>query len=114
MELIKNELNEYSNIQSENIRLYEAVQDIESWFFHDIIGIYKFLRFPNNKRKTRKYKLVEKLNHRDLSKLFKQVKKEYRKGYASENFINNLDIEIIRNKASVLNEFCKFMENIYT
>ena len=75
MELIKKELNCYSNIKTENIRLYEAVQDIESWFFHDIKGIYQFLTFPKRKRTIKKYRPVEKLNHKDLSKLFKQEKK---------------------------------------
>ncbi len=113
MELIKNELKCFSNIKINNIRLFEAVQDIESWFFHDIHGIYKFLRFPRNKRNTKKYRPVEKLNHKDLSKLFKQAGKEYRKGYASENLINNLNVEIIRNNSIVLNEFCEFIEETY-
>ncbi|MBT4483408.1 MAG: DUF4276 family protein [Candidatus Latescibacteria bacterium] len=113
MEPIKNELNCYPNIKTENIRLYEAVQDIESWFFHDIKGIYEFLRFPRNSRKIRKYMPVEKFNHLDLSRLFKQGKKEYRKGNASENFINHLNLEVIRKKSKVLNDFCTFMEETY-
>ena len=116
LELIKNELNCYPNIQPNNIRLYEAVQDIESWFFHDIEGIYKFLQLSEkslSRSVLQKYKPVEKLNHQDLSRLFKQSGKEYRKGYASENFINNLNIEKIRNKSIVLQEFCVFIEDIY-
>lgn len=113
MELIINELKCYPNIKSENIRLYEAVQDIESWFFHDIKGIYEFLRFPKSKRTIKRYKPVEKLNHQNLSKLFKQVKKEYRKGFASNNFINNLDLDVIRKNSKVLNNFCAFMEKTY-
>ncbi len=116
MERIKNELNCYPNIQPNKIRLYEAVQDIESWFFHDIEGIYKFLQLARKdltKSVLRKYTPVEKLNHQDLSRLFKQSGKEYRKGYALENFINNLDIEKIRNKSKVLQEFCVFIEDIY-
>ena len=116
MELIKNELNYYPNIHSNNIRLYEAVQDIESWFFHDIEGIYKFLRLPQRtltKNVLRKYQPVEKLNHQDLSKLFKQAGKEYRKGYASENFIHNLDIEKIINNSEVLQDLFTFIKTIY-
>lgn len=113
LELIKKELQNYPNLCSENIQLYEAVQDIESWFFHDIHGIYTFLNYPKSKRKTRKYKIVEKLNHQDLSKLFKDAHKEYRKGYASKNFIEKLDLEIIRIKSKVLDNLCKFIENMY-
>ena len=115
MKRITNELNCYPNIQQNNIRLYEAVQDIESWFFHDIEGIYKFLHLPQKSLSgsvLRKYKPVEKLNHQDLSRLFKQSGKVYRKGYASENFINNLDIEKIRNNSKVLQEFCVFIEDM--
>ncbi len=69
MELIINELNCYPNIHQKNIRLYEAVKDIESWFFHDVEGIYKFLHLPQKgltKSVLQKYKPVEKLNHQDL------------------------------------------------
>jgi len=116
MELIKSELNCYPNIKSSNIRLYEAVQDIESWFFHDIKGIYKFLQLPQrnlSRNVLRKYRPVEKLNHQYLSRLFRESGKEYRKGYASENFINNLDIEKIRSNSKVLNDFCVFIDTIY-
>ena len=113
MQLMIDELKNYPNIKSENIRLFEAVQDIESWFFHDIDGIYSFLNFPKSRRTIRKFRPVEKLNHLDLSKLFKQINKEYRKGYASENFINKLNIETIREKSKVLNDFCTLMEKTY-
>ncbi len=116
MELIKDELRNFSNIKAENIELYEAIQDIESWFFHDIDGIFKFLKFKQNKltkNARRKYKPVEKLNHQDLSKLFMQAGKEYIKGDSSEYFINSLDIEVVRKNSEVLDNFCTFMENIY-
>ena len=113
MQLIEEELKNYPNIKSENIRLFLAVQDIESWFFHDIEGIYSFLKFPTSRLKIRKFSTVEKLNHQDLSKLFKEAKTDYRKGYASENFINNINLEIIRKKSKVLDDFCAVMEKTY-
>lgn len=37
-----------------------------------------------------------------MTKLFKQFDKEYRKGNASQNFINNLDLEKIKSSTPEL------------
>jgi hypothetical protein len=72
-----------------------ATQMIESWFFHDIEGIYRFLSTPKSARKNQKFQLVKKLTHIDLANLFKRSGKAYIKGKRSHNFINHLDIEKI-------------------
>lgn len=72
-----------------------ATQMIESWFFHDIEGIYKFLSAPKSARGNHKFKPVEKLTHIDLARLFKKHGKSYIKGKRCHNFIKNLDIEKI-------------------
>ncbi|MFH1653032.1 MAG: DUF4276 family protein [Pseudomonadota bacterium] len=110
MQYIKEELSCYDNINKDEILLFEAVQDIESWFFHDIDGIYEFLRISKAKRKPEKYIPVEKLNNRDLSRLYKQADKDYRKGDASKHFVDSLNLKKIRSKAVTFDEFCNFME----
>lgn len=72
-----------------------ATQMLESWFFYDIEGIYKFLRYPNASRNIAKYHPVEKTRWQDLFKLFRDVGKLYIKGERSENFIEHLDLEKI-------------------
>lgn len=69
-----------------------ATPMIESWFFHDIEGIYKFLRVPYSQRNPNKYKTVEKYDADDLSKLFRRYNKVYIKGKKCSYSIDNLDI----------------------
>lgn len=71
-----------------------ATQTIESWLFHDIEGIYRFLRMPHNKRKPNHFKFVEKFNHIDLAKLFKESGQghAYIKGKRCRNFVDHLDL----------------------
>lgn len=72
-----------------------ATTMIESWFFYDIEGIYKFLRVPRARRNPKKYKPPEKFTHIDLSTLFKQNGKSYIKGERCAGFINALDLKKI-------------------
>jgi hypothetical protein len=81
-----------------------ATQMIESWFFHDIEGIYKFLSIPKSLRKYHKFRVVEKLTHIDLSNLFRRSGKVYIKGKRSHNFINHLDINKIFGACGELQE----------
>jgi len=104
IEIIRKELNQYGNMIHNGVFLCEAVQDIESWFFHDIEGIYRHLRIPLRKLKKSTYKPVEKLNHRVLGKLFKSAGKDYRKGHASQNFIDHLDLRKIIDNCTPLAE----------
>lgn len=110
MKSLQLDLSDYSD-NIEDLKLFEAIQDIESWFFHDIDGIYSFLRFQKARRNLSKYKPVEKFNNRDLSKLFTQAGKEYKKGEASENFINNLNLEIIKTRAKQLSDLIDLMSS---
>jgi hypothetical protein len=110
LDYIKAELYSYKNILQENIILFEAIQDIESWFFHDVESIFEFLRIPAAKRASAKFRPVEKLNNKDLSRLFNQAKKDYKKGKASTHFINQLNLDLIRRLSATLNDFCTRME----
>lgn len=101
LNLIKNEL---AVLGIADVELFEAVQDIESWFFHDLEGILKFLRASKKTNKSR-YNPVERLNHRDLSALFSANDKKYRKGQASQHFIDNLDLDVIRTRSGVFRAF---------
>jgi hypothetical protein len=79
-----------------------AVLMIESLFFIDIDGIYKFLRTKKSLRNPQKYILFRKLTHRDLSHLFKQSNHFYLKGSKCNNFVNSLDVSKIVSKAREL------------
>jgi len=76
-----------------------ATQDIESWFFHDLDGIYKFLKVPAKKR-TMKIHDVEKVNNRILAQLFRKHNKiYYKRGQRVSGFIDNLNLQSIYNKS---------------
>lgn len=79
-----------------------ATQMIESWFFYDIEGIYKFLKVPRGLKNLTKYKPPEKFTHLDLSKLFARFGKTYIKGRKCANFINQLDLRKIYENCSEL------------
>ncbi len=51
-----------------------ATQDLESWFFHDLEGIYKYLKVPKSKRNMTAYNNIEATNNRILSSLFHRFK----------------------------------------
>lgn len=69
-----------------------ATQMIESWYFHDIEGIFKFLKVPRSERNPAKFTPPEKFTHIHLARLFERYGKVYIKGRKSANFINNLDL----------------------
>jgi hypothetical protein len=81
-----------------------ATQMLESWFFHDMEGIYKFLRVPNKERNPTKYSPPEKFTHIHLAKLFERYGRAYIKGHKCANLISNLDIEEIYKKCRELRE----------
>lgn len=72
-----------------------ATQMIESWFFYDMDGIYKFLSTPHPQRKHHKFRPPEKFTHIDLANLFKRYGKFYIKGKRCQNFVSHLDIDKI-------------------
>ncbi len=104
LDVVRESLVEYKNIG--DIHLFEAIQDIECWLFHDVEGIFEFIRLPRAKRDPAKYKPVEKLNHRALSGLFETMDKEYRKGKTSRHFLESLDLDKILAGSTVLREIC--------
>ncbi len=79
-----------------------ATQDLESWLFIDVDGIYRFLRTSRSNRNTRKYSNYEKFNNKDLAKLFRRNKRVYSKGKKIEGFLESLDLEKIYNECDDL------------
>jgi len=69
-----------------------ADPDIESWFFYDIEGIYKFLRAKKSQRTTNKYSNPTNLSKKDLQRLFARFEKVYTPGKRAERFIASLNI----------------------
>lgn len=74
-----------------SIDLITATQQIESWFFYDIEGIFKYLKVPKSQRNVRAFGTPEKFSYKDLQRLFERYSKTYAKGKRAENFINSLD-----------------------
>jgi hypothetical protein len=84
------------------IATIEAIFMIESWFFHDLEGICRYINLPYTETLKRKYSNAERFTSTHLSELFKKGKgkKHYKKG--DEGFLNSLDIEKIYNNCSDL------------
>ena len=78
-----------------SIDLITATQQIESWFFYDIEGIYVYLKVPKSHRRLNAFRPPEKFDYRDLQRLFERYGKTYMKGKRAESFINKLDIKKI-------------------
>lgn len=97
-------------VKGENIRailsidLIRATQQIESWFFCDIDGIYKFLKVPVSKRNPKSFRPPEKFGYKQLQRLFERYNRTYTKGKRTENFINQLDIHKIASNCKELRE----------
>lgn len=81
-----------------------ADPEIESWFFYDIEGIYKFLGAKTSQRNVKKYSNPKNLCKKDLQGLFHRFGKEYLPGKRATNFINHLDIEKIVTKCNELRD----------
>jgi hypothetical protein len=81
-----------------------ATQMIESWFFHDIMGIYKHLKIPKAKRNPKAYKPVERFCEKDLKELFSRYGKVYTKGDRARHFIESLDVKLICSQCKALDE----------
>jgi hypothetical protein len=79
-----------------------ATQMIESWFFHDIDGIYGFLRVPKSQRKPKAYQPAEKCRESHLKELFRHHDQIYREGERAANFIKSLDLKKIMARAEAL------------
>lgn len=83
------------NARVSSINEIIATQDLESWLFNDLEGIYKFLKVPKSKRKLNAYPNTESVNNRDLSTLFHRYNNHYQKGSRVEGFLKSLDMDLI-------------------
>ncbi len=89
-----------------------ATQDLESWLFLDLEGIYVNLRVPTAEKNMNKFSNVEATNNRVLSQLFRRYNKHYQKGERVENFLNGLDLNKIYNTSHDLKEGIEFIKKI--
>ena len=104
LELIHEKAKERKMKQVLSIDAILAGPNIESWFFYDIEGIYKFLRAPRNQRNARRYNNPQNCGKRQLQELFHRFGKVYLPGKRSRNFVNNLNIAKIVLNCKELNE----------
>ncbi len=103
---------DFVNVKNSNIKSINqiiATQDLESWLFIDIEGIYKFLIVPKANRNIKKYANIENFNNKDLSKLFRQFGAQYQKGKRVEKFIDKLDLTKIYTNCPDLRKGIKSM-----
>ncbi|MFZ4797432.1 MAG: DUF4276 family protein [Bacteroidia bacterium] len=89
-----------------------ATQDLESWFFHDLEGIYSFLNVPSVKRNLSAYNNIEATNNRILSDLFHRNKKHYQKGKRASGFIESLDLDKIHKNCEELKNAIEFIQSL--
>ncbi len=94
--------NIYKGSRISSINEIVATQDLESWFFHDMESIYKYLKVPKAKRNLKAYPNIEATNNRILSHLFHRYKKHYQKGKKVHGFLEQLDFEKIYNNVQEL------------
>lgn len=89
-------------INIKEVAAIEAIFMIESWFFHDLEGICKYINLECTETLKRNYSNTEKLKHTDLAALFRKgkSKKFYKKG--EESFLKSLDVEKIYNNCNDL------------
>jgi hypothetical protein len=70
-----------------------ATKMLESWFFYDVPGIYKYLKTPRAKRTVKKFNPPKKNDWRVLDRLYKQNGRTgYSKGRKAEGLVKCLDI----------------------
>jgi len=102
-------LNKGSRISS--INEIVATQDLESWFFHDIEGIYNYLKAPKNKR-AKTFNNVEATNWRVLSDLFHRFNMHYQKGKKASGFLVHLNIDKICSNVQELKDAVTFINQL--
>lgn len=90
-----------------------ATQDIESWLFNDLEGIYKFLKVPKSKRKMNAYPNTESVNNNHLAALFHRYDNHYQKGSRVEGFLNSLDMGKIYCSVNEIQEAIKDITSHY-
>jgi Domain of unknown function (DUF4276) len=110
--LILNELKKNNVKRVAKIKEIIATQDLESWLFNDLEGIYKFLRVPIKDRNLRAYPNIESTNNKTLSRLFHRYEKLYIKGRRVEGFLNKLDIKKIYNNTPDLQKGIEYIKSL--
>lgn len=86
-----------------------ATQQIESWFFWDIDGIYKCLRTPRARRR-KAYRPPERYTYRDMIRLFRDCGKVYNKGKRCRHFIEQLNFDTIVKNCRELSDGIKLIK----
>jgi hypothetical protein len=112
-QLIRNELNQRKDFDSTKFGKFVpviAVLMMESLFFIDMNGLYKYLRAPKKKQNAKKFSHFRTLTHKDLSTLFAAFDKQYHKGSKCEGLIASLDLGKIAAKAEELTVFLKHIQ----
>jgi hypothetical protein len=102
IELLRKSFSDEKRVKS--INQIVATQDLESWLFLDIDGIYSFLRTKKSDRASHKYKSHQSFNNKHLSQLFQQNEKHYQKGEKVAGFITKLNLEKIYSNCSELKD----------
>jgi len=104
LELIRNELRARNVTNVLSVDKVIATQMIESWFFYDIVGVYRYLKAPKTRRKGKAYNPPEKCRETDLKALFRKHGKNYQEGRRAKPFIDQLDIAKIAADCKALKE----------
>lgn len=81
-----------------------ADREIESWFFHDLDGIYDWLKVPQEKRDSRFTNPVNRYGKKDLKKLFRDFNNSYKPGKKAGPFIQSLDFDRVIAKCQSLRD----------
>lgn len=102
--IIKKYIKEQKLINILSIDSIIATQQLESWFFYDIEGIYRFLKVPQSQRNPNAFKPPEKYGYKQLQKLFERNSKTYSKGKRCQSFIKNLNTRKIASNCKELHD----------
>ncbi len=88
-----------------------ADPDIESWFFHDIEGIHRYLGGKKSQRSAKRYRNPQNLRKKDLQDLFERSGRVYSPGYRASNFLHNLDIDKIVSRCRILSNGIQLIQS---
>lgn len=106
IDLLKKDISNQNELKGKvlSAEIIVATQMLESWFFYDIDGIYKYLKTPKANRNPGKFRPIEKTKWQDLYRLFADAGKLYMKGLNSDSFVDHLDLAKIYNNCNELRD----------